>query len=152
MGRDEMTVAEAVQAELMLFDTHTLVWYVEGSQRIGATTREAMRLGSPDDRVLVSAITPWEIALLVSKKRLLLSSDVMDWVNEVLAKPGISLVPLEPKIAIASTRLPFDMHPDPADRILVATARRFGATLVTADRALLDLAAQGYFKVRDATQ
>src|ERR1700679_489412 len=125
MGRDEMTVAEAVQAELMLFDTHTLVWYVEGSQRIGATTREAMRLGSPDDRVLVSAITPWEIALLVSKKRLLLSSDVMDWVNEVLAKPGISLVPLEPKIAIASTRLPFDMHPDPADRILVATARRF---------------------------
>ncbi len=136
----------------MLLDTHTLVWYVEGSQKIGTATREAVRLGSLDNQVLVSAITPWEIALLVSKKRLLLSSDVMDWVNEVLAKPGVSLVPLEPKIAVASTRLPFDMHLDPADRILVATARRFGATLVTADRALLDLAVQGYFKVQDAME
>ena len=147
-----MTVADPAQRELLLLDTHALVWYAEGSLKIGASTKKAVRLGTRGDRVLVSAITPWEIAMLVSKKRLSLSSDVMEWVNELFAKPGLSLVPLEPKIAVASTRLPFDMHPDPADRILVATARQLGATLVTADRALLELATQGYFKVQDAME
>jgi PIN domain nuclease of toxin-antitoxin system len=65
--------------------------------------------------------------------------------------PGIALVPLDPEIAVGSTRLPFEMHPDPADRILVATARQIGATLVTADGALLALAKAGNFRAMDAT-
>jgi PIN domain nuclease of toxin-antitoxin system len=63
----------------------------------------------------------------------------------------VQLAPLEPEIAVASTSLPFEMHSDPADRILVATARHLGATLVTADRALLDLASKGHFRAMDAT-
>jgi PIN domain nuclease of toxin-antitoxin system len=69
-----------------------------------------------------------------------------------LAKPGVRLAPLEPEIAVASSRLPFEMHPDPADRILVATARHLGATLVTADGALLDFAGKGHFKAMDASK
>jgi PIN domain nuclease of toxin-antitoxin system len=103
-----------------------------------------------ESRATVSAITPWEIGLLVSKGRLQLGSDVMEWIRAALAKPGVQLAPLEPEIAVASTRLPFEMHADPADRILVATARHLGATLVTADKALLDLAQNGHFKALDA--
>jgi PIN domain nuclease of toxin-antitoxin system len=99
---------------------------------------------------LVSAITPWEIALLASKKRIDVHRDVLEWVRAALARPGVALVALDPEIAVASTRLPFEMHSDPADRILVATARHLGATLVTADRALLETAGKGFFKAFDA--
>jgi PIN domain nuclease of toxin-antitoxin system len=74
----------------------------------------------------------------------------MQWLRTALAKPGVRLAPLEPEIAVASTCLPWEMHADPADRILVATARHLRATLITADRALLEYAGQGHFKALDA--
>jgi len=146
-----MIEAEIDQRRLLVLDTHTLVWMVNKSARLGATTSTALDEASFEDQLAISAITPWEVALLVSKRRLTLNSDVMNWVNEALAKPGVTLVALEPEIAVASTRLPFEMHADPADRILVATARHLGATLVTADRALLELAKSGHFRAMDAT-
>jgi PIN domain nuclease of toxin-antitoxin system len=90
--------------------------------------------------------------LLVSKKRIDLKRDVMEWMRDALALQGVTLVALEPEIAVASTRLPFEMHPDPADRILVATARHLGATLVTADQSLLALAKKGHFRALDAAK
>jgi PIN domain nuclease of toxin-antitoxin system len=135
---------------LLLLDTHVLVWSLEENRKLGTDTKEAIRLASREDRALVSAITPWEIALLVSKNRLTLNLDVMDWVRKALALPGVRLTPLSAEIAVASTRLPWEMHPDPADRILVATARNLGATLVTADGALLDYASSGHFAALDA--
>jgi PIN domain nuclease of toxin-antitoxin system len=130
----------------LLLDTHVLVWMVEGSDQILSTTREEIEQAAAEDTLLVSAITPWEIALLVSKSRLRLSCDVGEWVDTALKKPGVSLAPLLPSIAVASTRLPWDVHPDPADRILLATARHLGATLVTADRQILEYAAHGFVK------
>lgn len=143
-------VEDPARAPLLLLDTHTLVWSINDGPRLGKTVKESIRLAGDEERVLVSAITPWEIALLVSKGRLTLGVDVMDWVRGALAVPGVRLVPLEPEIAVASTRLAFDMHADPADRILVATARHLGATLVTADQALLAIAKNGHFKAMDA--
>jgi PIN domain nuclease of toxin-antitoxin system len=124
---------------------------VEEAPRLGVQTAEALNRAGGEKRLAVSAITPWEIGLLVSKGRLQLSSDVMQWIRTVLAKPGIQLAPLEPEIAVASTRLPFEMHADPADRIIVATARHLGATLVTADMALLELSGKGHFAAMNAT-
>jgi PIN domain nuclease of toxin-antitoxin system len=120
--------------------------------KLGQGAKESIRIAGSEERVLVSAITPWEVALLVSKGRLTLGVDAMDWIHDALAIPGLTLVPLEPEIAVASSRFPFEMHADPADRILVATARHLGATLVTADRALLELAVAGNFRAMDATQ
>ncbi|MGD0095476.1 MAG: type II toxin-antitoxin system VapC family toxin [Terracidiphilus sp.] len=145
-----MTASQKDGAPLLLVDTHTLIWMVEGIPRLGARAAEALNKAGWEDRIAISAITPWEIALLVSKGRLQLGADVMQWIREALSKPGVRLAPLEPEIAVASTRLPFEMHPDPADRILAATARHLGATLVTADRALLDLAGKGHFRATDA--
>lgn len=136
----------------LLLDTHALIWDLEGSQKIGKHARSAIEEAIMEDAVLISAITPWEIALLVSKGRVQLGSDVMDWTRTALSKPGIHLVPLEPEIAVASARLPFEMHPDPADRIIVATARHLGATLVTADKALLELSRKGHLRAMDAAK
>jgi len=146
-----MTASERARPPLLLVDTHTLIWMVEEAPRLGAQTAEVLNRAGRENRIAVSAITPWEIALLVRKGRLQLGADVMQWIREALAKPGVRLAPLEPEIAVASTRLPWEMHPDPADRILVATARHLGATLVTADGALLELAGKGYFRAMDAT-
>lgn len=135
----------------LLLDTHTLIWSMNDNPRLGPIAKQAIRLGYRQDRARISAITPWEIALLVGKSRLDLGKDVLIWIRGALALPGVTLVPLLPEIAVASTRLPFEMHPDPADRILVATARHLGATLVTADAALLEFAKQGHFVAMDAT-
>ena len=144
--------ASSARSGLLLLDTHALIWSVEERPRLGSAAKRAINISARLNHVAVSAILPWEVALLVSKGRLNLSTDVMVWVRDALSKPGVSLVPLEPEIAIASTRLPFDMHPDPADRILVATARYLGATLVTADQALLRLATRGNFRTLDASK
>ena len=135
---------------LLLLDTHVLFWAAWNQPRLGRQTAKAIDLASRQDRLAVSAITPWEIGLLDSKKRIILHKEPLAWIREVLAQPGLSLIPLEPEIAVASSRLPFDMHPDPADRILVATARHLGATLVTADANLLKLAKKGHFLAADA--
>lgn len=88
--------------------------------------------------------------LLVSKGRLHLGLDVLQWAEEVLGHPGVSLAPLTPEVALQSTRFPFEMHSNLADRIPVATARQSRATLVTADCLLLYLGAQGWLRTMDA--
>jgi PIN domain nuclease of toxin-antitoxin system len=80
----------------------------------------------------------WEIGMLESKGRLLLNLPCEAWVREALKTPGLTLAPLTPEIAVDSTRLPGAFHGDPADRIIVATARRLGARLLTRDRKLLE--------------
>ncbi len=153
MGGNEVTpAADPARPELLLLDTHALVWTVEERPRLGSGAKRSINIAARLNQVAVSAISLWEVALLVSKGRLNLSTDVMVWVREALSKPGVNLVPLEPEIAVESTRLPFEMHGDPADRILVATARHHGATLVTADRRLLELSKQGRFKALDAAK
>jgi PIN domain nuclease of toxin-antitoxin system len=144
-------VSDPHRDPLLLLDTHTLIWSMEDSPRLGQHAKRAINQAASENRVAVSAITPWEVALLVSKHRVTLASEVLNWLHIALGKPGIHLVGLEPEIAVAGTRLPFEMHPDPADRILVATARHLGATLVTADRALLEIALQGNFAAMDAS-
>jgi PIN domain nuclease of toxin-antitoxin system len=145
-----VTGADAARNPRLLLDTHVLVWLMFGDARLGAKAREAVHRACREDCALVSAITPWEIGVLVSKKRIELYRDVLAWIQDALALPGVALAPLEPEIAVASTCLPWEMHADPADRILVATARHLGATLVTADAALLEFARQGHFVGMDA--
>jgi PIN domain nuclease of toxin-antitoxin system len=135
-----------------LLDTHALVWSVEERPRLGSAAKRAINAAARLNQVAVSAISPWEVALLVSKGRLNLSMEAMIWVRHALSKPGVNLIPLEPEIAVASTRLPFEMHADPADRILVATTLHLGATLVTADQALLQIATRGNFRALNAAK
>lgn len=128
----------------LLLDTHILIWMLEGSDRVSVAARARLRHAADAEQLLVSAITPWEIGMLTAKGRLKLSREVNHWLAAALALPGIHLEPLSPAIAVDSSRLPGELHGDPVDRILVATARHADATLMTADQRLLNYAAQGF--------
>jgi len=136
---------------LIVLDTHALVWAVNGDTRLGRKARELISETARTGRVAISAITPWEIALLVQKGRLGLASETGAWIKAALALPGIYLAPVEPAIAIDSVRLPGEFHADPADRLIIATARYYKAPLVTADRAILSYAASGPVEALNAT-
>ena len=85
----------------------------------------------------VSAISCWEVAKLVELGRVALSCSLEEWLDQALSYPGVQLIALTPEIAIESTRLPGDFHRDPADQIIVATARVYGCSLVTSDEKIL---------------
>ena len=131
----------------VLLDTHVWVWLMLGDNRLGNTTLRMLAKAVPDGRLRVSVISVWEVAMLEAKGRLTLAADCESWVREALAAPGIRLAELTPHIAISSTRLPGTFHGDPADRMLVATARESGATLVTADESVLQYGSEGYVHV-----
>ena len=135
----------------LLFDTHIWIWYVEGearklSRRLEPLVEATLLKGG----IVVSAISVWEIAMLEARKRIDLSVDVRTWIGRALGFPGVRLKGLSPSIAIESTRLPGSLHADPVDRILIATARLGGATLVTRDEQILEYAKGGHLRVVDA--
>jgi PIN domain nuclease of toxin-antitoxin system len=130
----------------LLLDTHVLVWLLDDSARISDSIHAQIQQAADEDRLFVSAITPWEIAMLVAKDRLRLSRDVAEWIGIALDLPGIRLEPLSPAISVASTRLPWDAHGDPADRILLATARHLDATMITVDDEILGYGKLGFVK------
>lgn len=136
---------------MIILDTHALVWAVADSPRIGPDARARIDDERRTGRVGISAITPWEIALLVGRGRLQLAMDVGVWIDRALGSPGIDLCPIEPAIALDSVHLPGEFH-DPADRFLIATARHWTAALVTADDAILEYSAAGHVPTIDAAR
>ncbi|HTU10852.1 MAG TPA: type II toxin-antitoxin system VapC family toxin [Allosphingosinicella sp.] len=135
---------------MILLDTHVLVWSLQDDPALGPEARGFLDQQAFADGYMVSAITPWEIAMLTKKSRIILGADVRRWIEEALALPGMILAELEPAIAIDSVALPGDFHNDPADRIIIATARHHNIPLLTADRAILDYAALGHVNAIDA--
>jgi PIN domain nuclease of toxin-antitoxin system len=121
----------------LLLDTHAAIWITE-DQPIAAGAIEAIDATyRGEGTVFVSAITAWEVGLLVSRNRLSLVAKPERWFQRLLEIPGIRLADLSPDILIASSFLPGEPPRDPADRIILATARDLGATLITRDRLLL---------------
>jgi PIN domain nuclease of toxin-antitoxin system len=141
---------ECGQVSLVLLDTHVWVWLLNGSERLGPKARKAIQRSLVEEAVLVSAISPWEVAMLVSKGRLVLDRDVGEWVQAALSLPGFRLEPVSPEVAVASTRLPGKIHSDPADRMIAAATRHLGSTLITADQLLLDYGKDGHIKTLKA--
>lgn len=129
-------------AHPILLDTCAAIWLQAGSAfrpEGEAALQEAQKIGT---QVLVSPITAWEIGLLVSKGRLVLSLPPLTWFDQLL-ELGVDLAPLTPDILIASSQLPGQPLRDPADRIVAATARAMRYRLITRDRPLLEFAASG---------
>jgi PIN domain nuclease of toxin-antitoxin system len=135
---------------VILLDTHVLIWSLQDEPRLGAKARALLDEHIFADGLMVSAITPWEIALLAKRSRIVLGIDTGRWIGEALALPGMIQAELDPEIAIDSVYLPGDFHNDPADRMIIATARHHKVPLMTADRAILDYAAAGHVNVIDA--
>ena len=112
-------------------------------KRLSPRARRYIHREIRGEPLLVSSMSVWEVAMLSERRRLALTMAVEDWVAHCEALPFLSFVPVSNRIALESVRLPGFPSPDPADRIIVATALGFGATLVTADRRI-----RGYSRVR----
>jgi len=126
-----------------LLDTHAAIWIVE-DQRIASDAKDAIEAAyRTDSAIFVSAITAWEIGMLVARNRLGLSTRPERWFQRLLAVEGVRLADLSPDILIASSFLPGEPPRDPADRIILATARDLGATLITRDRLMLKYGEDG---------
>ncbi len=135
---------------LVLLDTHVWVWLLNGDRKLNPKALRAIEQSLSEEAVLLSAISPWEVAMLVNKGSLTLDRDVGEWVSAAASIPGIRIEPITPEIAVASTRLPGEIHPDPADRMIAATARHLGALLITDDRLLLNYGAARHLKALKA--
>ena len=122
---------------MIILDTHIWIWWVHQPDLLTEIQRETIA-AQESEIIGVSAISCWEIAKLVEYQRLALPCSLEEWFEEALNYPGIELISLSPKIAIKSTRLPGNFHKDPADQIIVATARIYNCPLVTLDKKILD--------------
>lgn len=120
---------------MILLDTHVAIWAADDDPALGAHSRSIMRAARDENRLIVSAISAWEVALLVSKNRLKLKA-LPEVLWRDLLDSGVSELPITSEIAFASVALE-GLHADPADRFIAATAIVHDATLITADKALL---------------
>ena len=127
----------------LLLDTNAAIWLSRDELTAFASERldEAARTGVA---TFVSPITAWEVGQLVSRNRLSLGATPQRWFARILAMPNVHLMELSTDILISASFLPGKPPRDPADRILAATARDLGATLITRDRALIAYGADGY--------
>lgn len=122
---------------MIVLDTSTLVWLVSDPKRLSKKALLMMTREKKTKSISVSSISIWEICLLVKKGRLQLSMDVGAWIGTIEQLPFLEFVPVDNRIARFSVDLPEPFHADPADRMIVATARILGAKLVTSDRKIL---------------
>lgn len=122
---------------MILLDTHIWVWLADESNELSDHHRDVVEAHRKDG-LGVSAISCWEVAKLVEYGRLELAMSLEAWMSEALHLQGVQLIELTPRIAIESTQLPGAFHSDPADQIIVATARLHGMTLATEDSRIKD--------------
>ena len=118
---------------MIALDTHALIWWVSGDMALSKKGLAAIKRELNGGDIIISSISAWEIAMLVSREKLLLTVDVDTWLAAVAEIESVRFVPVDTEIATKSVTLPGEFHKDPADRMIVATARKFGAPLVTKD-------------------
>lgn len=130
----------------LLLDTCATIWIANKAPVSEKFLHEFRRAETAGDLIYVSPISAWEIGMLVSRQRMSLPTGPERWFDNLLQAPILRLADLSPHVLIGASYLPGTPPNDPADRILAATAREYGYTLVTRDRPLLDYAEQGHLK------
>ncbi len=121
-----------------LLDTHILIWWLQGDGPLSSAQRRVLDAANADAPLLVSDISLWEIATLHTLGRIGLALPPREWLEKAVAPPLVRRHGISPAIAGEVASLPDSFHRDPADRIIVATARILGATLLTHDRRIVD--------------
>jgi PIN domain nuclease of toxin-antitoxin system len=128
----------------LLLDTHVWIWFMLANAELAANGRNLINSAAATGRLRIAAISLWETALLASRGRVVLGQPLGQWITGAVSAPGLSIEPLLPQVAIEASSLPDPFHRDPADRLIVATARVANATLMTRDRRILDYAVRGH--------
>jgi PIN domain nuclease of toxin-antitoxin system len=126
----------------ILLDTCALLWLYQGAP-LAPAARRAIQSATRRGQVHVSAVNAWEVGILASTGRVTIPTDFWE---RVLSSAGVAVAELTPQIAFDSSFLPGEFHRDPADRMLVATARHYGLALITRDARILAYARQGHLR------
>ena len=122
---------------MIVLDTHIWVWWVHSDEHLNKQQTDWLQ-ENEEHGLGVSIISCWEVAKLVEYNRLTLPCPVAEWLDQALGYPGVSLLELTPRIVVDSTRLPNGFHKDPADQLIVATARILDCPLLTTDAKILN--------------
>jgi PIN domain nuclease of toxin-antitoxin system len=119
---------------MILLDTHVLFWWISEKSKLTPPAIAAIEAEIPGGQILISSMSVWEVTILVAAGRRTLSVSVPDWIAGFENIAEVTFIPVDNDIAVQSVLLPNGFHKDPADRIIVATARKFGAPIITADQ------------------
>lgn len=117
-----------------ILDTHVWIWWMLGDRRLSPRERAVLDALPHDTRPVLCDISLWEVALLVQLGRLHLEDDLADWLHIAAAPATVELRGITPAVVVAMNRLPVTFHQDPADRLIVATARACGLPIATHDQ------------------
>lgn len=128
----------------LLLDTHVWIWYVSGNEEINKSVQKTITSALHNNQAYLAAISLWEICMLDKKQRIILEMPCLEWINRFLQLTRIRILPLTPEIAQESCHLPGKFHNDQADRLITATARVEGLTLVTRDTRILSYGRNKY--------
>ncbi|MCD6291831.1 MAG: type II toxin-antitoxin system VapC family toxin [Deltaproteobacteria bacterium] len=123
---------------MIVLDTHIWLWWISNPENLSTTANNAINQAIAENGIIISSISTWEVALLVAKKRMRLSIDIRDWVRKTESLPFVCFMPVDNTISLRSVSLPGQFHPDPADRIITATAITMGLPLVTKDNKIIN--------------
>jgi PIN domain nuclease of toxin-antitoxin system len=118
---------------MIILDTHVLVWWISNPEKLSPKVRQLIEKEMSKGVIHISSISVWEIYLLVKKERLQFAMDTDEWLKQIESLPFVAFIPVDNTIAAMSVMLPGEFPNDPADRIIVATAREKGTPLVTMD-------------------
>ena len=144
-----MPIVKALQQHKVIFDTHVFLWYMFANPRLSQKFQKSIQLIQQLHPIFVSPMSIWEIGLLAQRNRISLEMDCLEWIEQALTDPGFTLTPLSPQIAVLSSRLPGEVHGDPVDRILIATAFETHSVLVTCDEKILEYGKSQFISVHD---
>ncbi len=122
---------------MILLDTHFWLWWIDNQDRLPPSYVPHLVRAASNESLFLSAISCWEVALLVSRGRLQLSQSLGEWVEQALEPSGVQAIDVSPQIGLEANLLPGIFHADPADRLIVATARVHNLTLATVDAKIL---------------
>jgi PIN domain nuclease of toxin-antitoxin system len=120
-----------------LLDTHAWVWWIEGDRRLQRRVRDTLDRLPQEGRPYLSAISLWEVAMLVERGRVAFSVSLSEWLNAAAHPRSVRIVPISPDIAAQTAALPVTFHRDPADRLIIASCRVHGLPLLTRDARIL---------------
>jgi PIN domain nuclease of toxin-antitoxin system len=133
----------------VLLDTHSWIWLMNGESRVQkSAVLKTIELASKKSELYISSISLWEVGMLEAKGRIRFQQPCLAWVKKALETTGLSVLDISPETAIESSRLPQDFHGDPADRIIVATARTMNLLLVTEDQKILTYSKAGFVQAQ----
>jgi PIN domain nuclease of toxin-antitoxin system len=123
---------------VILLDTHVLVWLVSDSSRLSRDAARELRKAEQNGELAIASITLWELALLYYQGRLRTSGSIESAIRTILEKSRVQIIEVTPEIAALTTTFPEHCPKDPGDRLIGATARAYGLTLITQDERILN--------------